>query len=479
MSERNDSHDSGTPPGPPRGGSGVTDASGRRDIEMSATRAGSQEGGAEQTAPKTDDRFSRIFGLVVILIAFGVVGGWAATAPIDGAVVAPGTVTIDSYRKSVEHLEGGIVQTIHVRDGDIVEKGDLLVTLDDTQARASYLVNHNSLMANLAREARLEAEMDEADSIEFPERLVDSAEINPRSERALRNEQREFDARREALDGEISVLRQRLSQFEEQIKGLEAQREARLRSISSLEDELGSLSRLAEREMVPSSEKRPVERELAQAEGEAGELLASIATARIEAGETELQIIQRRREFERDVAAELRETSERIDELEEELQALHDTLRRTEIRAPVSGEVVDLQIHSEQGVISGGEPLLDLVPADENLILEARVAPEDIDSVDLGLEADVRFTAFSFRTTPVVSGNVIFVSADSLRDEDTGDRYFLTRVEVTEDEMEALGERHLRPGMPADVMIKTGERTPMQYLMQPLTDAVARAWTED
>lgn len=462
--------------------SNVTEVPGARattETGMKQAASSTQDNAEDEVRPKTNDRFARVFGLVVILIAFGGVGGWAATAPIDGAIMGVGTVTVDSHRKSVEHLEGGIVETIHVRDGDIVERGDLLISLDETQDRAKYLVSHNRYLAQLARAARLQAEMDGADSITFPERLVEAAEVNPRAERAMRNERREFEARRAALEGETSVLKQRIEQLEERVRGMESQRAARLRTIASLEEELASMQRLAEREMVPRSEIRPVERQLAESEGEAGELLASIAGARIEAGQAELEIIQRRREFQREVAAELRDTIGEIDQLEEELQALEDTLRRKQIRAPVSGEIVDLQVHSEQGVIRSGEPVLDIVPAEDALTVEGRINPADIDDVNLGQEADVRFTAFSFRTTPVVTGTVSRVSADRLEDENSDEAYYQIRVSVPEEEMARLGDVHLRAGMPADIMVKTGERTPLQYLAKPLADALARSWKEN
>ncbi|MCG5530549.1 HlyD family type I secretion periplasmic adaptor subunit [Halorhodospira halochloris] len=236
--------------------------------------------------------------------------------------------------------------------------------------------------------------------------------------------------------------------------------------------------RLVEREAIPSSELRPLERELAAMEGEVGELQASIASARVEIGETRLQIIQTERDFHREVAAELRETSDQVDELEEELQALEDRLARKQIVAPVDGEVVNMQVHAHRAVIQGGEPVLDLVPEDEPLILEGQVEPQDVDNVYPGMSADVRFTAFSFRRTPVISGEITFVSADRIEPENE-EPYYKVRAMVTDEELAKLGEVNLRPGMPADIMIKTGERTPFQYLAKPITDALARSFRED
>jgi len=450
----------------------------RSGMAVPAAASGFGTGTGNEVPVETSDRFPRWFGFIVVIVAFVFIGGWASVAGIDEAVVASGTVTVDTYRKTVQHLEGGIVRQIHVRDGDTVRQGDLLVELDETQARASYLVNYRRYLGELARLARLEAELQGLEAIEFPEALLSARLTEGRAARVMTTEEREFTTRREALDGEISVLRQRIGQLEERIAGLEAQRRARLSMISSVREELDSVGKLVARELMPAAELRPLERSLAEAEGQAGELRATIAATRIEIGETELRIIQLKRELEREVAASMRETIGNVDALEEEMQALEVTLRRKRVLAPVSGTVINLQVHGEWTVLSPGEVILDLVPEDEPLVVEARVRPQDIDSVTTGMLADVRFTAFSFRTTPVVEGEVVFVSADSLEDRQTGEPYFLTRIVVKEEQMAELGDVALRPGMPAEVMIKTGERTPMQYLMKPLTDAIARSFTE-
>ncbi len=435
---------------------------------------------ASDSAPiQKNDRWPRWFGIGVIVLAFGVAGTWGATAKIDGAVVAPGTVTVDSYRQTVEHLEGGIVERVYVESGDVVEEGDLLVQLDQTQPRAEYLANWNRYVSALARQARLQAELEGREAIDFPEEVAFGAKQNDAMARARRTQQREFEARKEALEGEISVLRERIDELEERVEGMQAQRAATRRMIESLEEELASKRRLVEREAMPAAELRPLERELAEAEGRAGELKASIAASRVQMKETEQEIIQRRREFHRETATALREVSNRVNQLEEELRALEDTLARTQIRAPVSGEVVDLQVHSRRSVVRGGEPILDIVPKDEELLLEGEVRPRDIDNVDPGMTADVRFTAFSFRRTPVITGEVTYVSADRIEEQDR-EPYYRVRAKVPQDEVDKLGDNvRLRPGMPADIMIKTGERTPFQYLAKPIADAIARSFRED
>lgn len=469
---------------PARQGDGQVDSGAEGEaMQRSEAREGELQpasGGGSGRAglPPTNDRFPRMFGLGVILVAFFGVGGWAATAQIDGAVVAPGTVTVDSYRQTVQHLEGGIVERLHVRDGDVVERGDLLIQLDETQARANYLMVWHRYVSTLARQARLEAELEGDEELVFPDQVEESAERSEAIERVRRIQARQFETRREALEGEIEVLEQRVSELGERIEGLNAQREAKLRSIDSLEEEIETKEELVEREAIPSSELRPLKRELAGLEGEAGELRASIAASRIEIGEAQLQMIQTQREFQREVAADLGETSDQVDEFEEELRALEDTLARKQIRAPVSGEVVNMQVHAERAVVQGGEPVLDLVPEGEPLVLEGEVRPQDIDNVHPGMSADVRFTAFSFRRTPVIEGEVRFVSADRIEEQDQ-EPYYKIRAVVEDEELAKLGDANLRPGMPADVMINTGERTPLQYLAKPITDAVARSFRED
>lgn len=472
MSERNDREDNNEES---ESGYSMTESSKAREGELQpASGAGASSG----TPPPTNDRWPRLFGLIVILVAFVGVGGWASFAKIEGAVVARGTVTVESYRQTVQHLEGGIVERLHVRDGDIVEKGDLLVQLDETRARAEYLMTWSRYISALARQSRLEAEIERQEEIHFPDKVVSSAEQSDRIKQVKRAQQRVFDTRQETLEGEIDVLNKRIDALGERIEGMQAQRQAKLRAIESLQEEIETKQRLVEREAIPESKLRPLERELASIQGKAGELKASIAASRIEIGEAQLKILQTRSEFQSKVATELRKTSDKVDELEEQLRAQEDTLARKQIRAPVGGEVVNMQVHSHRAVIKGGEPILDLVPEDEPLVLEGQVRPQDVDNVNTGMSADIRFTAFSFRSTPVVTGEVTFVSADSIKEQNK-EPYYKIRAIVENEEMAKLGNVSLRPGMPADIMINTGERTPLQYLAKPISDAIARSLREN
>lgn len=452
-------------------------------VERGATREGELQpasGPGSVGPPPSDDRFPRRFGLIVILIAFVGAGGWASTATINGAVVAPGTVAVASHRKTISHLEGGIVERIPVDSGDVVERGELLVQLDETQARAQYLRQWTRYISERARQARLKAELEGREAIAFPAKVRSSAERTERIEQVMAAQRRQFETRRDALQGEIAVLRERIQGHEQRIEGMQAQRKATLSAVESYEAELASKRGLVEQEAIPRAELRPIRRKLAEHRGRAGELKAAIAEARVQISEAEQQIIQRRREFQREAATALREASDRVASLEEELRGLEDTLERKQIRAPVAGEVVNLRVHTEGGVIQSGEPVLDIVPADEPLILTGQVRPRDVDSVNRGMTADVRFTAFNFRTTPVIHGEVTFLSADRIEPERGNEPpYYKVKVKVSDEELARLGEQaELRPGMPADIMIKTGERTPLQYLVKPIADAVARSFRE-
>lgn len=426
---------------------------------------------------QTDDRMARITGLAVVLVAFGGFGVWAATARLDSAVIAPGVVTVESYRKTVQHLEGGIVEEILVRDGDSVHVGDVLLRLDTTQAHASLEIARSKYLAARALEARLSAERDLRESIAFPEELLHLRE-NPRVKATLDGQERVFTARHEALQSEISLLAQRIKQLQVQISGLNTLQQTEQQRITSLNEEINDLRKLYKKGYVDKGRLREIERAIAKLKGERARHLAEIARAQVQIGETRLQSLHLKKQFLSDVVTELRSTQTDIFDLEERMRALEDTLIRTKIRAPTSGTVVGLEVHTVGGVISPGIPLLEIVPQSEPLVVETRVKPSDIDNVYAGLPADARFTAFHARFTPIVEGRVVTVSADRLLDSVDQEPYYLARVQVTPQGMERLQSLKLLPGMPAEVLIKTGERTLLDYLLRPLLDAFARSLRE-
>lgn len=444
------------------------------DIDVTPRRV--QPG--KDTQVPTNDKPIWIAGMLVLVLGFGAFAVWASVAPIDGAAVAPGQLAVESNRKTVQHFEGGIVDEILVQEGDHVTKGQVLVRLDDTEASSQLEIVRSQYLGSLAREARLIAERDGEGSITFPQELLEERG-EPRIAEAIDGEERVFAARRKALQGEKEVLQQRIAQLEEQIVGLQAQAETKLKRIALYQEEIDGLKALFKKGLGDKSRLREWERLVAELEGERAEHQASIAATRVRISETKLQIAQLDRERNKEVNSELREVETKLTDLAERQRALKKTLERTEIIAPVTGNVVAVNLHTIGGVVRSGEPILDIVPMDENLIVEAQVNPVDIDRVFPGLDADLRMSAFNARTTPTIPGKVLTVSADSLVDEHSGMPYYLARVQVTPEGMEKLEGKTLQPGMPVQVMIITGERTFIEYLMQPITDIFATAFRED
>lgn len=417
-------------------------------------------------------------GILLVLAGFGGFAAWAALAPLASGVMAPGEVKVDSNRKSVQHLEGGLVKTLHVRDGDRVAAGDVLVTLDETRARSTLGVLRSGLAAALAQEARLRAERDDAPAIAFPADLTGRAD-DPEVADAMAGERLLFDARRASQMGEAEILEQRVAQMTEEIAGLEAQRDAVDRQRVLIGKEVKSMRTLLEKGLAQLSRVLALERQQAQLDGQHGELTASIARVREAIGEARLTAIQTRQAWHQEVVAGLREVQDKIHDLEERLAAAQFVLDHVEIRAPVAGVVVGLTAHTVGGVIRPGETILDIVPEGDRLIVEARVRPEDVEVLVPGQPADVRLTGFRQRVTPVVPGELAYLSADRQTDERTGAPFYVARVAVTEAAIQAAGVGALRPGMPAEVIVRTGARTPLDYLMQPLKDSLSRAWLEN
>ncbi|CDH46280.1 HlyD family type I secretion periplasmic adaptor subunit [Candidatus Contendibacter odensensis] len=426
----------------------------------------------------TDDRPIRRLGFLILLAAFGGFGGWAATAQIDSAAVAAGTVTVESYRKTVQHLEGGIVSEILVKDGDTVKEGDILLQMDGTQARAQLEIARVQYFSAQALESRLLAERKQTEIIAIPDELK-AEDSDPRVREAISAEQQTFIARRTTLKGEISLLRQQIEQLQEQTRGLDALAKSKQQRITSYTNEANDFGQLAKQGFSDKLRQRELERAAAELEGERAQHLSDVSRAKLQIGQAELQILQLQKRFQSEVAEQLREVQAKLFDLRERMRALQDTVARTTVRAPASGKVVGMGVHTVGGVLSPGTPILDIVPQGEQLIVEAHVQVTDIDKMHPGLLADVRFSSFKSRTTPVLEGRVMTVSADRLVDRATNMPYYLARIQVPETEMSKLQQGQiLVPGMPAEVFIKTGERTALQYLLQPLLDAAARSFRE-
>ena len=428
-------------------------------------------------APSTDPRPYVILGLVVVLAMFGGLGTWAAVAPLAGAVIAPGEVSVSSHRKTVQHLEGGIVAEIGIRDGDTVERGQLLIRLDATRARAKLAIVVGQLRLMRARESRLVAERDGAEAIAFHPELL-SQESDPVMAEILDGQRQLFAARRAALLGEIEILEQRTGQFREEIGGLEGLKRARERELAIIQDELAGLRALHQQGFAPLQRIRELERMAEQLEGERGEHTADIARAQNGIAEARLQILQLEKDTRESVVAELHEVQATVFDLAERRVAALDELQRLEIRAPLRGTIVGLSVHTVGGVVAPGEPVLQIVPEDDELVIRARVQPQDIDKVSIGHSARVRLTAFDLRSTPQLTGQVEVVSADRMTDPATGSTYFEVLTRIPESELDTLDGLRLVPGMPAETFIETGERTPLSYLLKPLSDGFARAFRD-
>lgn len=429
--------------------------------------------------PPANPRPSILLGVLVILVAFGGFGAWAAMAQIASAVIAPGIVTVDSSRKKIQHLEGGVVKDLLVRDGDLVKEGDvLMIRLDEIRPQASLAILQSRYDSARASESRLLAEQQELQEIVFPEPLLKRSSDAKVAE-IMAGQLRLFEARRTSLQGETEILENRIIQLQDDVGGIQAQQRSKERQFSLIKEEVDSIKGLLDKGYSDRPRFLALQREAARLEGERGELISEIARTNTRIGETRLEMIQLQRNFREQVVTELRSIGADVADLEERIGAARHTLEHIEIRAPVDGVVVGMEVHTVGGVIRAGETILEVVPVNDELIIEVRVQPQDIDNIAIGLQADIQFTAFKQRTTPSLQGEVTYLSADRFVDGRTGEAYYLARIRVTDEEVKRLGDHRLQPGMPAEIMIKTGERTAFQYLMQPFTDSLEKAWREE
>ena len=424
----------------------------------------------------TSDRHARRVGFFIVIVVFGLFGGWAALAPLDSAASAQGVVTVQTYRKTVQHLEGGIVKDVLVHDGDIVKKGDPLIILDDSQLRAEYEMNRSQLIASKAIEARLIAERDGLSAINFdniPELST------PRGMEARNGETQVFNARRGARMGQIAVLQERIGQLNQQIKGTESIIGTKDNLNKSYTGEIGELNELLTQGFVDKQRVLDQERKLDMLKSEVADHRSSIIKTRLQINETQLQLLQVTKDFNSEVVKQLAEVQTKAYDLQERTAAIEDRLSRVVIRAPDNGMIIGMTVHTIGGVVRAATPLLDVVPSVSDLIVEAHVQPMDIDRIGVGKLAKIRFSAFSSVTTPEIEGRVSHISADRFTDERTGTPYYLARIRVTEKGEKKLGDKKLQPGMPADVQINTGSRTMLQYILQPARNAITESMIEE
>ena len=431
----------------------------------------------DSTSALNSIRRYTVAGFVVVLILTCGVGVWAGTTEISGALIAPGTIVVESNIKKVQHPTGGVVGELLVKDGDRVKGGDLLVRLDDTITRANLAIVTKALTELTARKARLAAERDGAQTVKFPDDLARQSNV-PEIAEALAAETRLFDLRRSARSGQKSQLQERINQAKQEIVGFDAQIAAKAKEIDYIKHELTGVQGLFEKNLVPITRLSALQREATRLEGERGQLIASIAQARGKIAELQLQIIQVDQDLSSEVAKELREIDAKIGEYVERKVSALDQLKRTDIRAPQDGTVFQSAVHTVGGVIPAGEPIMMIVPNADKLMVEAKVNPQDIDKVQLDQRATLRFPAFNARTTPEIFGNVSQISADITTDQRTNQSYYTIRIAMPADQVARLGAVKLVPGMPVETFVKTQDRTVISYLMKPLSDQINRAFRE-
>ncbi len=420
--------------------------------------------------------YQLVGAVLVILLVFGL-GGWAAWASINGAVIASATVVVESNAKKVQHVEGGIISEIHVETGDHVTAGDLLVRLDQTEPKAELSILNARLNELHASHARLKTERDGLDDIDF------GAELNERAHDAevqniLDGQRRLFLARAKDRRSKKEQLSQRILQLNEEITGLKAQQVAKEEQIELIGGEVEGLRVLREKKLVPKTRLLALQRERARLDGERGQLVAQIARAKGRIAETELVIIEVDQEARTEVLTELREVEANLVEYLARRSAARTRLDRTDIFAPQTGIVHEKTVHTIGGVVTASEPLMLIVPERDELVLEAQVSPSDIDQVKRGQDAVVRFASFDRRTTPELNGTVTRVGADLTQLSPDIPPYYIVRITLLKDELDRLDGKALKPGMPAEVFIQTGARTALSYLLKPLTDQIAYTFRE-
>jgi len=418
-----------------------------------------------------------VVGVALIMLLNCGVGGWAATTDIAGALISPGMIVSASHAKQVQHPTGGVVSRILVHDDSPVKTGDLLVTLDDTVIRANLAIVTKGIDQLRGQKARLLAERDGGDQIAFPAELI-SRLSEDKVQQIVTAEQRLFEIRKTAREGQRRQLKQRITQLNEEIKGLSEQRDAKDQEEALITKETRTMRHLFEMQLIESSRLSAMERDGSRTRGDQAQLSASIAASRGKIAEIELQILQIDEDLASEVAVEMRQIDGKIDELEERQVAEEDQLKRIDIRAPQDGYVHELAVHTVGGVVAPGDVLMQIVPNDDLLAVEARVRPQDIDQMSIDQDAALRFSAFSQRTTPEIRGQVSRISADISTDRRTGATYYNIRIAISKSEVARLGQVVLVPGMPVEAFIETGARSVGSYLVKPLYDQVMRAFRE-
>ncbi|KAF0100979.1 MAG: HlyD family secretion protein [Rhodospirillaceae bacterium] len=416
-----------------------------------------------------------MIGLVSCFVLVFGIGGWAATTQLSGAVIAPGKLVVDTNVKKIQHPTGGVVGELLVKEGDRVKQGDVVVRLDGTQAKANLGIVTKSLDELAARQARFEAERDNDKVVGFPPELTSRAS-DPEIARLMSGEQKLFEMRRTARDGQKAQLREQIKQLHLQIDGTQAQEAAKGKELALLAQELDGVRTLWKQNLVPISRVTTLERDSARMEGERSALVASLAQSRGRIAELELKIHQIDQDLSSEVGKELAEIRAKKSEMSERRVAAEDQLKRIDLVSPQDGKVFQRNVHTVGGVVQAGEPLMLIVPDSDTLIVEAKVAPQDIDQIHVGQHAVLRFAAFNQRTTPEVDGEVIHIGADVTQEDKATEPYYSVRIRVSDGELSRLEGLQLLAGMPVESFIETTPRTVASFLVKPLSDQLARAF---
>lgn len=417
-----------------------------------------------------------LLGLGLALMLVGGLIGWGASASISSAVIAPGLLVVDGSGKKVQHPTGGVIGAIFVKNGSKVEAGEIVVRLDATQAKSQLGIVTSQQVQLQGRKARLEAERDQAAKVTFPKGFIESS---AEAAQIAVSESRLYEAREMAKQSQKEQLTERIGQLHKEIEGLQAQLTAKDAEVKLMKDEYERVQEMYKKSLVPVTRVLSSERDLTRLQGEDGQLISSIARSKGQISEIEVQIIGLDQTMQSDSMKELREVEAHLAELAERRTAAQDQLDRIDIRAPRAGIVNELQVHTVGGVIQPAETLMTIVPTDEKLAVEVRIAPTDIDQVSVGQKATLRFSAFNQRTTPEFAGEITQIAADLTKEPQTGVAYYVSRIAVSDEHQKEFQNLRLVPGMPVETFVETGSRTAISYLLKPFNDQIKRAFREE
>ncbi|KTD64080.1 HlyD family type I secretion periplasmic adaptor subunit [Legionella spiritensis] len=418
-----------------------------------------------------------IFGFIILIVFVGGFLLWSMLFRLDAAAVAPGKLMVQNVRKTVQHMEGGIIKKIYIDEGSAVKANTPLIKLDDTQAKASVDLLQGQVYENLASESRIFAELNNEKTIDYPEELLQKA-TNPKVKKIISGQNKLFTANTRSYEGQIKVLNERIEEFHHEIKSLEAQVDSGTEQLSLINEEIKAVEYLEARKLIDKPRLLALRREAARLTGNRGEHLGLVAKAHQAISETKSQIYTLMESRRRDLLQNLREIQQKLADLQEKLKAAQDVLQRTLIAAPLTGTVIGLKKHTVGGVITPGQDILDIIPSEDQLIVEAEVDPLDIDIVRPGLTAKVRLSAYKQRTTPFIEGKVKLVSADVFEDQVTKKQYYKVHILLDKKDLQQLKHIHLYPGMPVQVMIIVEKRTAFDYFITPIQDSFERAFHE-